>query len=179
MASPCSPSSKLGLYNQSCVNMTAKSSHISVDPQYFMNWPRLPLPLSIPTTAASPRHFLGLRACPCLGASWALCPDASALPSGAMEWLKYAKTIFIHFPDVSSLNKLKDGWNTSVFAAKLFETRSDCDPQPIHPCWPRLEWLVYVGFDVQVLQEFSAHDAAAFCWVGMSQSSSHVVIHWL
>ena len=32
---------------------------------------------------------------------------------------------------------------------------------------------------MQVLHEFSAHDAAAFCWVGMSQSSSHGVIQRL
>ena len=65
---------------------------------------------------ASPRYFLGLRACTCLGASWALCPDASALPSGAMEWLTHANQSI--FQGVSNVNKLKDGWNTTVFCSQ-------------------------------------------------------------
>ena len=68
-----------------------------------------------------------------------------------------------NFHGVSNLNKLSKRWlkHSVFFAAKLFETR--CVPVPM----------------LQVLQEFSAHDAAAFCWVGMSQSASHVVIQRL
>lgn len=58
-----------------------------------------------------------------------------------------------NFHGVSNLNKLSKRWlkHSVFFPAKLFETR--CVPVPM----------------LQVLQEFSAHDAAAFCWVGMSQ----------
>ena len=116
----------------------AKSRLISVDPQNLMNWPRVPPPLdSLPTMTASPRYFLGLRACTCLGASWALCPDASALPSGAMEWLKHANQSI--FQCVSNLNKLKDGWNTTVFCSQGgwkddLSQRCDSNPQSVHPC---------------------------------------------
>ena len=178
-----SPSSKFGPLQSILHKHVAKSRLISVDPQNLMNWPRVPPPLdSLPTMTPSPRYFLGLRACTCLGASWALCPDASALPSGAMEWLKHANQTI--FQGVSNLNKLKDGWNTTVFCSQggwkddLWQ-RCNSNPQSVHPCWHRLKWPVYVSFDVQVLQEFSAHDAAAFCWVGMSQSASHVVIQRL
>jgi len=53
-----------------------------------------------------------------------------------------------NFHGVSNLNKLSKRWlkHSVFFPAKLFETR--CVPVPM----------------LQVLQEFSAHDAAAFCW---------------